>query len=70
MHAAAIEKQTFVIHIENSSIHKSKAAIEKIASMRVIIVPHPTDSPDLASSNFFFWIYRAKDRQLRISVCR
>jgi hypothetical protein len=33
MQATATKKQTLVVHMDNSPIHKSKAAIEKIASM-------------------------------------
>jgi hypothetical protein len=57
MHAAAIEKQALVIHIDNSAIHKSKAAIQKIASTRVKIAPHPPYSQDLAPPDFFLFDY-------------
>jgi hypothetical protein len=33
MHTAASQKQKLVIHMNNSPIHKSKAAIQTIASM-------------------------------------
>jgi histone-lysine N-methyltransferase SETMAR len=70
MHTAASQKQKLVIHMDNSPIHKSKAAIQKIASMRVKLAPHPPYSPDLAPSDFSFSIYQAKDRRPRIRVSR
>jgi hypothetical protein len=42
MHAVANQKQRLVIHMDNSPIHKSKAAVQKIASMRVKLAPHPS----------------------------
>jgi hypothetical protein len=56
-HASAIQKQTLVIQIDNSRIHKSKAATRKITSMRVTIALHPAYSPDLAPSDFFLFGY-------------
>jgi hypothetical protein len=41
MQAAATKKQTLVVHMDNSPIHKSKAAVQKIPSIRVKIAPHP-----------------------------
>jgi hypothetical protein len=55
MHAAAILRQTLVIYMNNSSMHNSKAAIQKIASMRVKIAPHPHSLPDFASSDSFLF---------------
>jgi transposase len=43
--------------MDNSPMHKSKAAIQKIASMRVKIAPHPPYSPDLAPSDFFLFVH-------------
>jgi histone-lysine N-methyltransferase SETMAR len=57
MHTAASQKQKRVIHKDNWPIHKSKAAIQKIASMRVKLAPHPSYSPDLALSDFFLFCY-------------
>jgi histone-lysine N-methyltransferase SETMAR len=54
MRAAVTQKQILVIHMDNSPIHKSKAAIQKIASLRLKIAIHPAYSPDLAPSDFFF----------------
>jgi ubiquitin C-terminal hydrolase len=39
-HAAAIQKQRFVIHMDNSHRHKSKTATRKIASKRSRFGPH------------------------------
>jgi hypothetical protein len=55
MHADAIQKQTFVIHRDNSPIHTSKAALHKIASIWVKIAPHLPYSPHLALSDFFLF---------------
>jgi hypothetical protein len=52
MRAAMTQKQTLVIHMANSPIHKSNAAIQKIASLRLKIAPRPPYSPDLALSDF------------------
>jgi hypothetical protein len=54
MRAAVTQKQTFVIHMDNSLIHKSKAAIQKIASLRLKIAPHPTIHGNLLSQTLFF----------------
>jgi transposase len=43
--------------MDNSPIHKSKAAIQRIASMRVKLAHHPPYSPDLAPSDFFLFGY-------------
>jgi hypothetical protein len=48
MHAAEIQKQALIIYVDNSLVHKSKAAIQRIASWRVKISPHPPHSLDLA----------------------
>jgi histone-lysine N-methyltransferase SETMAR len=53
MRAAVTQKQTFVIHLDNSPIPKAKAAIQKIASLQLKIAHHPPYSPDLAPSDFF-----------------
>jgi histone-lysine N-methyltransferase SETMAR len=54
MHAAVTQKQTLLIHMGNSPLHKSKAAIQKIASLGLKIAPHPPYSQDLAPSGFLF----------------
>jgi hypothetical protein len=55
--AAVTQKQTLVIHMDNSPIRKSKPAIQKIASLRLKIAPHPPYSPDLALSDFLIFGY-------------
>jgi histone-lysine N-methyltransferase SETMAR len=57
MCAAVTQKQILVIHLDNSPIHKSKAAIQKIASLRLKIANHPPYSPDLAQSDFLLFEY-------------
>jgi transposase len=60
MHTAASQKQKLVIHMDNSPIHKSKAAVQKIVSMRVKLAPHPPYSPDLTPSDFFLFDISSK----------
>jgi hypothetical protein len=50
---AVRQKKAFVIHMDNSLIHKSKSVIAKISSMSLQLAPHPSYSPDLAPSDFF-----------------
>jgi histone-lysine N-methyltransferase SETMAR len=57
MYKTASQKQKLVIHMDNSPIHKSKAAIQKIASMWVKIAPHPLYSQNMAPSDFFLFGY-------------
>jgi hypothetical protein len=57
MCAAATQKQTLVIHMDNSPMHKSKAASQKIASLRLKIAPRPPYSQDLAPSDFVLFGY-------------
>jgi hypothetical protein len=57
MHMAANQKQKLVIDMDNSPIDKLKAAIQKIAPMRVKVAPDPPYSPDLALSDFFLFGY-------------
>jgi hypothetical protein len=56
-HAVAIQKQILVTRMDNSRIHKSKAATQKITSMRVTIAPHLAYSPDFVLSDFFLFGY-------------
>jgi hypothetical protein len=48
-------KQTVVIHLDNSLIYKSKAAIQKIEWLRLKIAPHPPYSADFTLSDFFLF---------------
>jgi hypothetical protein len=57
MRAAATQKQTLIIHLDNSPIHRSKAAIQKIASLQLKIAAHPPYSQDFALSYFFLFGY-------------
>jgi hypothetical protein len=43
--------------MDNSPINKSKAAIQKIASLRLKIANHPPYSSDLAPSDFLLFGY-------------
>jgi transposase len=52
---AVRQKKLFVIHMDNSSIHKSKSVIAKTSSIPVQLAPHPQYSPDLTPSNFFLF---------------
>jgi hypothetical protein len=47
MRAVVTQKQTLVIHMDNSPMHKSKAAFQKIAFLRLKIATNPPYSPDL-----------------------
>jgi hypothetical protein len=57
MHTAASQKQKLAIHMDNSLIHKARAAIQKSASVRVELAPHPPYSLDLGASDFFLFGY-------------
>jgi histone-lysine N-methyltransferase SETMAR len=57
MRAAVTQKPTLVTHMDNSPIQRSKAPIQKIASLRLKIATHPPYSPDLAPSDFVFFEY-------------
>jgi histone-lysine N-methyltransferase SETMAR len=57
MHTTVSQEQKLVIHMDNSPIHKSKATIQRIASMRVKLAHHPPYSPYLAPSDFFLFEY-------------
>jgi hypothetical protein len=41
--------------MDNSPIHKPRMVIEKMASLRLVLAPHPQYSPDLAPSDFFLF---------------
>jgi hypothetical protein len=57
MHTAGSHKQKLFIQMNNSPIHKLKAAIQKIAPVRVKLALHPPYSPDLAPLDFFLFGY-------------
>jgi hypothetical protein len=52
-HLAALQTaigqtKRFVLHVDNSFIHKSRAVTGKDASLRLALIPDPKYSPDLA----------------------
>jgi hypothetical protein len=56
-HAAVRQRKAFVLHMDNSPIHKSKAGMKTMASIPVQRAPHPPYSPDLAPSDVFLFGY-------------
>jgi transposase len=54
-HAAVRQRKAFVLHLENSPMHTSRAVLETMASIPVQLAPHPPYSPDLAPSDFFLF---------------
>jgi hypothetical protein len=51
------QKKRFILHMDNSPIHKSKVTRAKLFQIPVHLAPHPLYSPDLAPSNFFLFGY-------------
>jgi transposase len=51
------QRKRFILHMDNSPIHKAKATKAKLAQMPVHLAPHPPYSPDLAPSDFFLFGY-------------
>jgi hypothetical protein len=49
------DKKSFVIHMDNSPIYKSRSVVAKISNMSVHLAPHPSYSPYLAHSDFFLF---------------
>jgi hypothetical protein len=47
----------FILHMDNSPIHRAKAAKAKLSQMPIHLAPHPQDSPDLVPSDFFLFGY-------------
>jgi phosphoserine phosphatase len=69
MHAAAVEKQTLVFHIDNSLIHKSKATIQKLhqrGSKSLLI--SPTHRILLRQTSFFL-VISSKRSRVKNCVC-
>jgi transposase len=48
-------KKKFVLHIDNSPIHKSCAVTERVSSLHLALAPHSPYSPDLAPADFFLF---------------
>jgi hypothetical protein len=61
LHTAIEQKKKFVLHMDNSPIHKSRAVTEKMAFLRLALAPHPPYSLDLAPSGFFLFGYLKKE---------
>ena len=47
----------FILHFDNASTHTSKKTKEKIKTMKLRILEHPSYSPDLAPCDFFLFGY-------------
>jgi transposase len=60
LHTALQQKKKFVLHTDNSLIHKSPAATENVASLRLVLTSHPSYSSHLAPSEFFLFGYLKK----------
>jgi transposase len=60
-------KKKFVLHMDNSSIHKSLAITEKVASLHLALATHPPYSSDLISSEFFLFEY-LKEKMIGIDL--
>jgi hypothetical protein len=55
--AAASEKQNFILHMDNSLVHRSKAGMERVEAISLEFAPHPLYSTNLAPSDFFLFDY-------------
>jgi transposase len=55
--AARTQKKRFILHMDNSPIHKARVVKAKLAQMPVYLAPHPPYSPDIAPSDFFLFGY-------------
>jgi hypothetical protein len=51
------QEKRFILHVDNSPIHKAKVTKAKLSQMPINLVPHPSYSPDLAPSAFFLFGY-------------
>jgi transposase len=51
------QQKEFILHLDNSSIHKARVAKPKLSQMPIHSAPHPPYSPDLAPSDFFLFGY-------------
>lgn len=49
------QKQRYVLHIDNSKVHRSHETTQFLTSHSISIAPHPVYSPDLAGSDFFLF---------------
>jgi transposase len=67
LQTAIRQKKKFVIYMDNSPIHKSRAMTEKMASLSLALAPYPPYSPNLAPADFFLFGY-LKDKILGIDL--
>jgi transposase len=51
------QKKQFIININNSQMHKSKIAKEKLSKIPIHVSPHPLYSPDLVPLDVFLFGY-------------
>jgi hypothetical protein len=51
------QKKKFILHMDNSPMHKAKVVKAKLSQMPIHLAPHPPYSPHLASSDFFLFGY-------------
>jgi hypothetical protein len=51
------QRKQFILHLDNSLIHRAKAAKAKLPQMPIHLAPHRPDSPDLAPSDFCLFGY-------------
>jgi hypothetical protein len=51
------EEKKFILHIDNSPIHKAKVAKAKLSQIRIHLAPHPPYSSNLAPSGFCLFGY-------------
>lgn len=49
------QKQKYILHMDNSKVHRSSETTQFLASHSISIAPHPVYSPDLAGSDFFLF---------------
>jgi transposase len=66
LQTAVQQKRKFVLHMDNSPVHKSRAVTERVASLRLVLTLYPPYSPDFAPSDFFLFGY-LKKKMIRIN---
>lgn len=49
------QKQKFILHMDNSRVHRSKAVQSFLKNSGLHTAPHPPYSPDLAPSDFYLF---------------
>jgi [histone H3]-lysine36 N-dimethyltransferase SETMAR len=53
---AQFEEKKALFHQDNAPVHKSIKTTAKLHELGYELLPHPTYSPDLASSDFFLFV--------------